>query len=502
MFSFFGAPEPEPENIAASVILSDEEITIIQQNRHYEMRFRAFADSPEVVTFKHIIEAFSMSLKSGASCQNFPGFTNLLDSYLGITDLSNIITDYTCTPLTITLSIEKMLLNFDADIFQVAGCNYVSITWHSGVSITVNYTELSIVLNCLNEVFCSSDGFNLLSNMFHNELTLSFFGNIESINFSKCLVLTKVLEFPALAHLTEIIFSGCTNLRKVPAELPRTVLSLAHCLENVPNANGFQGWDTSEVVNFTSALEGYKGARFPNWNFKNAVSIERLFYNACNIHPRDLKLSLPKCVEASSAFVQTTNLCETCDSIVIYAPQLLLADEMFNKQASCRGVIYLVVSPKFVVHEDFACAFYNHNVGRDKKIKDIQAGRKPFINQSSPCIISAEDVSTLDPENMFEVLSQTSFIRDKVKCSMTLSPELTSTIIRAPNRFGRMKNIEFKPLASKVMERQLQTGVDISMNLLKNPPESHKVDMASLISEAIKQTDKEMVTKIDWIYKI
>jgi len=501
ILNFFGAPKPEPENIPESVILSDTEIALLKIKRNYERRFRAFVDSPELLAFKHIIEAFSIAVKPSTSCQAFPGFKNLLNSYLGITDLSDIVSGYACTPFTITLSIEKMLLYFDPNIFHVAGCNYVSITWHSGVSITVNYTELSIVLNSLNDVFCSRDGFNLLTNMFHNELTLSFFGNIESINISRCLVLTKVLEFPALAHLTEIIFSECTNLRKVPSELPGTVLSLAHCLENVPNAHGFEGWNTRKVVNFKDALAFYKGARYPDWNFDDALSIERLFYNARNIHPRDLKLTLPKCVEASSAFFQTTNLCETCESIVIYAPQLLLANEMFNKQASCRGVIYLVVSPKFVVRDDFACSFFNHNVGREKKIQAIQAGRKPFINQTMPCIISTEDVSNLEPEDMFKMLPQPKFIGDNVKCLTTLSPQLASTIVRAPNRFGRMKTKEIKPLASEVLERQLQPGVDISEKLLKNSQEPCKVDVSLLISEAIKQADEEMIAEIGWIYK-
>jgi hypothetical protein len=39
----------------------------------------------------------------------------------------------------------------------VTGCSYVSITWHSGVSITVNYLNLPIILNCLKEVLYSTE---------------------------------------------------------------------------------------------------------------------------------------------------------------------------------------------------------------------------------------------------------------------------------------------------------------------------------------------------------
>jgi hypothetical protein len=239
MLRFFGLPEPELDNISPSVILTEEEIIKLKEKRLYKMLFTAFSARGEVVAFNHMIKVFSMNPKSGASCQKFPAFLNLLNDYLHIKDVCYIVADYACAPLTIKLSIETMELYFDPNVFRVTGCSYVSITWHSGVSITVNYLNLPIILNCLKEVLYSTDGYNILSNMFQHELTLCFFGNIETINITGCLSLTNVVEFPALALLTQVNFSECLNLKQIPAELPSTVLSLPDCFNGVKNPAGY-----------------------------------------------------------------------------------------------------------------------------------------------------------------------------------------------------------------------------------------------------------------------
>ncbi len=475
------------------MIPSEKDILAIEENRRYKKLYDAFMAGPEASALAHILEVYSITPKSGASCQAFPGFIGLLDGYLNyITGLSNIVSDYACNPLTILLSVEKMLHHFDPNVFCITGCDYVTITWYNGMSVTINYVALPIILIRLFEVIFSRDGFKLLSNQFHNKLTLCFFGNITKINISRCLSLTNVLEFPALSCLTEINFSECLNLRQVPSELPDTVLSLANCFRDVPHVNGCQGWLTHPVRDFTDAFKGYRGAKFPEWDLSSAVSIRGIFDDARNIHPHGLYLYLPNCVDATKAFSQTTNLRE---NIVVYAPILKWADEMCDRQTLSKN-IFLITSPEFRIHPNFACKFYSNDAAR--------TGKKPLATLTRPWVISVGDVSTLKPKQLFDILSQTNFqtnfVRDTIECCMAISPPLTPKTVREKNIYGRMATKIIKPLESEVKRREEQVGVWASMALLKNPHEPCEIDIESVIAESIKQGFDKLIANIGWLY--
>lgn len=429
-------------------------------------------DTPEGRTIERII-GNSISLKPGYTFRAFSGFVNFLTSHLGgITDLSNIVTEY-LNGLELELSPRAMVddaLNFNTEPFAIEGCDFVCIQWFSGVKITLPYAELSIFLIRFRDLLLSEIGMALFSEMHHYNLTISFYGNISCIRISSCHYLIRVVSFPDLALVKGVLFPNCSKLKSVPPDLPRTVKSLRACFQHIQHTvDGCERWKTDAVFDFTYMFMEYKGAKFPHFSFDSAITIRQMFDGANNIHfpGKELFLHLPKCLDAYKAFYRTTNL---NGKIVIHAPVLEIVGEMFGSQAKQNGDIVLVASPKLRIDGNFD-NLYSNNVGLKEAFALKQAGIKPKERQLvRPVIISTEELPDMCLSDIFKTLTEPTFLRKCHADGMVFFPKPLSTIERKPNIFGRMKNYVRAPDPLKVFQREFQPGVVASMQFDRHMP--------------------------------
>ena len=465
------------------------------------------SETTEGSTFENIVAA-AISLKSGDTFRAFPGFKNILASHLGeIKDLSNLVTDY-LSGLEIELSPLEMIderRNFDPEVFNIEGCDFVCIQWFSCVKITLPYSTLSLFLLRLRSLLLSELGRALFSGMYHDKLAISFHGNISVIRIRSCHYLINVVTFPDLALVRDVGFPNCSKLKSVPPELPKTVKTLSACFQNIHHTvNGYENWETDHVMDFAYMFMRNKGAKFPRFAFDSAISIRQMFDDANNIHfsEPELFLHLPKCLDASKAFYGTTNI---GGKIVIHAPALKLIDEMFGSQAKQKGHIVLVASPE-LSNEDVGC-FFSNNVGLNEAFVSKQAGVKPMKRDLvMPLIISKEELPDMCLPDIFKTLTEPTFLRQCYKDGVQIHPKpLVSTVERKPNRFGRMKNYVSTPDPFKVFKREFQPGAAVSMKIWRNPHTSCKLtedDVISFVSKSTTEFFEGYLDEICWVYNM
>jgi hypothetical protein len=464
------------------------------------------SETTEGRTFENIVAA-AISLKSGDTFRAFPGFKNILASHLGeIKDLSNLVTDY-LSGLEIELSPLEMIdqrRNFDPEVFNIEGCDFVCIQWFSGVKITLPYSTLSLFLLRLRSLLLSELGRALFSGMYHDKLAISFHGNISVVKIRSCYFLTRVVNFPDLALVREVGFPNCSNLESVPPALPRTVKSLCACFREIRHTiHGYERWNTEGVIDFSHMFMENKGAKFPRFAFDSAISICQMFDGANNIHfsEPELFLNLPKCIDASKAFYGTTNL---GGKIVIHAPALKLIDEMFGSQSKQKGHIVLVASPE-LSDKDAGC-FFSNNLDLKYAFELKQAGMKPIKRDLVMPLIISKELPDMCLPDIFKTLTEPTFLRQCYKDGVPVPPKpLVSTVERKPNRFGRMKNYVLTPNPFEVFRREFQPGAVVSMKIWRNPHTSCKLtkdDAGSFASQSIINFFEGYLNEICWLYNM
>lgn len=109
-------------------------------------------------------------------------------------------------------------------------------------------------------------------------------GTLSSISFTSMTgrgKLVSCLSFGNLSKLTACTFNGCSNLKNVPNQIPRTFTLLTSMFQSCTNFNDSSVcyWDTSNITDMSSTFSGASIFNRPlnSWNTKKVTAMNSMF---------------------------------------------------------------------------------------------------------------------------------------------------------------------------------------------------------------------------------